>query len=55
MHRGVVLDYDHCPICGTVIEDILHVLLKCDMAMLIFRKICCWWDLDWQVLLSFDD
>ena len=55
VHRGVVLDSDHCLICGMVTEDILHVLLRCDMAALIFRKICCWWDLDWQVLLSFDD
>ncbi|GKD68062.1 RNA-directed DNA polymerase, eukaryota, partial [Tanacetum coccineum] len=55
VRRGVVLDSDHCPICGSVSEDILHVLFRCDMAALIFRKICRWWDLDWQVLMSFDD
>ncbi|GJR39300.1 RNA-directed DNA polymerase, eukaryota [Tanacetum coccineum] len=55
VRRGVVLDSDHCSICGSVSEDILHVLFRCDMAALIFRKICRWWDLDWQVLMSFDD
>ncbi|GJZ15606.1 RNA-directed DNA polymerase, eukaryota [Tanacetum coccineum] len=44
----VVLDSSLCPICGEVPEDIFHVLFRCDIAMLVFRKICRWWDLDWQ-------
>lgn len=36
VRRGVILDSDHCPICGTVSEDILHVLFRCDMAAFFF-------------------
>ncbi|GJZ17093.1 hypothetical protein Tco_0553216 [Tanacetum coccineum] len=28
---------------------------SCDLAGLTFRKICRWWELDWQVLMSFED
>nr|GEU38335.1 RNA-directed DNA polymerase, eukaryota [Tanacetum cinerariifolium] len=53
--RGVVLDSSLCPLCGLVPEDIHHVLLWCDTAKLVFRRICHWWDLDWHDLLSFSD
>ncbi|GJU37412.1 RNA-directed DNA polymerase, eukaryota [Tanacetum coccineum] len=55
LRRGVVLDSSLCPICGEVPEDIFHVLFRCDIAMLVFRKICRWWDLDWQDLMSFSE
>ncbi|GKC01038.1 RNA-directed DNA polymerase, eukaryota [Tanacetum coccineum] len=55
VRRGVVMVSVLCPMCGTVTEDIFHVLFRCDMAVLIFRKICRWWELDWQALMSFDD
>ncbi|GJU53174.1 RNA-directed DNA polymerase, eukaryota [Tanacetum coccineum] len=42
LRRGVVLDSSLCPICGEVPEDIFHVLFRCDIAMLVFRKICRW-------------
>ncbi|GJT64249.1 RNA-directed DNA polymerase, eukaryota [Tanacetum coccineum] len=53
--RGIVMDSDLCPVCGLVTEDITHVLFRCDLAGLTFRKICRWWELDWQVLMSFED
>ncbi|GJZ54553.1 hypothetical protein Tco_0609438 [Tanacetum coccineum] len=53
--RGVVMDSDLCPVCGLVTEDIAHVLFRCDLAGLTFRKICRWWELDWHVLMSFED
>nr|GEZ19942.1 RNA-directed DNA polymerase, eukaryota [Tanacetum cinerariifolium] len=55
MRRGVVMDSDLCPMCSTVTEDIFHVLFRCDLAALIFRKIWRWWELDWQALTSFED
>ncbi|GJW56983.1 RNA-directed DNA polymerase, eukaryota [Tanacetum coccineum] len=55
VRRGVVMDSDLCPVCGLVTEDIAHVLFRCDLVGLTFRKICRWWELDWQVLMSFED
>nr|GEY31493.1 RNA-directed DNA polymerase, eukaryota [Tanacetum cinerariifolium] len=55
VRRGVVLDSSLCPLFGLVPGDIHHVLFRCDMAKLVFRRICRWWDLDWHDLLSFSD
>nr|GEV01411.1 RNA-directed DNA polymerase, eukaryota [Tanacetum cinerariifolium] len=55
MRKGVVMNYDLCPMCGMVTDDIFHVLFRCDLAALIFQKICRWWELDWQALTSFKD
>ncbi|GJW91570.1 RNA-directed DNA polymerase, eukaryota [Tanacetum coccineum] len=55
VRRGVVMDSDLCLVCGLVTEDIAHVLFWCDLAGLTFHKICRWWELDWQVLMSFED
>ncbi|PWA76401.1 Endonuclease/exonuclease/phosphatase [Artemisia annua] len=53
--RGVALDSVLCPICDSDVEEIQHVMFRCDMAQLVFRKICRWWDLDWQDLSSFSN
>ncbi|GJU41644.1 RNA-directed DNA polymerase, eukaryota [Tanacetum coccineum] len=53
--RGVLLDSSNCPLCQSSEEDIQHVLFRCDLAEIILRRICRWWDLDWQVLVSFSD
>ena len=39
--------------CNVEFEDIQHVLFQCDVAQAVFRRICCWWDLDWQEIRSF--
>ncbi|GKD65333.1 hypothetical protein Tco_1307441, partial [Tanacetum coccineum] len=44
-----------CPLCSSSEEDIHHVLFGCGLAESIFRRICRWWELDWQVLVSFSD
>nr|GEY65370.1 RNA-directed DNA polymerase, eukaryota [Tanacetum cinerariifolium] len=36
-------------------ENIHHVLFGCGLAENIFRRICRWWELDWQALESFSD
>ncbi|GJV11077.1 RNA-directed DNA polymerase, eukaryota, partial [Tanacetum coccineum] len=55
VRRGVALDSVTCPLCHAFVEDIQHVLFRCDIAQRIFRMICRWWDLVWQDLLSFSD
>ena len=39
--------------CNVEFEDIQHVLFQCDVAQAVFRRICRWWDLDWQEIRSF--
>nr|GEV98214.1 RNA-directed DNA polymerase, eukaryota, reverse transcriptase zinc-binding domain protein [Tanacetum cinerariifolium] len=51
--RGVVLDSILCPLCDADVEDVHHVMFRCDMALSVLHKICWWWELDWQVLSSF--
>ncbi|GKD07960.1 hypothetical protein Tco_1187645, partial [Tanacetum coccineum] len=36
-------------------EDVPHVLFRCDLAQLVLRRICRWWDLDWQFWTSFPE
>nr|GEV77219.1 RNA-directed DNA polymerase, eukaryota [Tanacetum cinerariifolium] len=53
--RGVVLESPLCLICGSVSEDSIHILFQCELAKLVFRKICRWWDLDSNDISSFSD
>ncbi|GJR22980.1 RNA-directed DNA polymerase, eukaryota [Tanacetum coccineum] len=53
MRRGVVMESTDCPICGLVEEDAHHILLQCDLAHSVLRRICRWWDIDWQSWSSF--
>ncbi|GKA61261.1 RNA-directed DNA polymerase, eukaryota [Tanacetum coccineum] len=52
-HRGVLLDSHLCPLCNAAMEDVQHVCFRCDVARVVLRKICRWWDLDWQEICSF--
>ncbi|GKF95464.1 hypothetical protein Tco_0288199, partial [Tanacetum coccineum] len=53
--RGVFLASSLCPVCGLALEDVQHVLFRCDMAKLNFNRICRWWDLHWVDVSSFED
>nr|GEV32664.1 RNA-directed DNA polymerase, eukaryota [Tanacetum cinerariifolium] len=53
--RGILLESSSCPLCLTSEENIHHVLFGCGLAENIFRRICRWWELDWQALESFSD
>ncbi|GJT54358.1 RNA-directed DNA polymerase, eukaryota [Tanacetum coccineum] len=46
--RGILLDSHLCPLCNAAMEDVQHVFFRCDVARVVLRKICRWWDLDWQ-------
>nr|GFA94755.1 RNA-directed DNA polymerase, eukaryota [Tanacetum cinerariifolium] len=45
IHRGVVLDSAVCPLCQVDEENVDHILFQCDLAKIVFRKICYWWEL----------
>ncbi|GJR63333.1 RNA-directed DNA polymerase, eukaryota [Tanacetum coccineum] len=53
--RGIILDSSTCPLCQSSEEDIHHVLFRCDLTQIILRRICRWWELDWQSSMSFSD
>ncbi|GKC23369.1 RNA-directed DNA polymerase, eukaryota [Tanacetum coccineum] len=53
--RGVLLDSHLCPLCTAAMDDVQHVSFRCDVARVVLRKICRWWDLDWQEICSFSD
>ncbi|GKB58621.1 RNA-directed DNA polymerase, eukaryota, partial [Tanacetum coccineum] len=55
MHRGVDLTTSNCPICHEFEEDINHILLSCDFAKSVMRRVCRWWDLDLQCWSSFQE
>ncbi|GKA44204.1 hypothetical protein Tco_0736928 [Tanacetum coccineum] len=49
------MDSHLCPLCNAAMEDVQHVFFRCDVARVVLRKICRWWDLDWQEICSFSD
>nr|GEV53650.1 ribonuclease H-like domain-containing protein [Tanacetum cinerariifolium] len=53
--RGIILDSSTCHLCQSYEEDINHVLFRCELVQIIIRRICRWWELDWQGLMSFLD
>ena len=55
IRRGVHLESPNCPMCLSCEEDVPHVLFRCDLAQLVLRRICRWWDLDWQSSTSFPE
>nr|GEV92352.1 RNA-directed DNA polymerase, eukaryota [Tanacetum cinerariifolium] len=55
VHRGVRLESPLCLICLSCEEDVHHILFRCDLALIILRRICRWWDLDSQGWSSFKE
>ncbi|GKA89097.1 retrovirus-related pol polyprotein from transposon TNT 1-94 [Tanacetum coccineum] len=53
--RGVLLDSHLCPLCNAAMEDVQYVFFRCVVARVVLRKICRWWELDWQEICSFSD
>nr|GEY08546.1 RNA-directed DNA polymerase, eukaryota [Tanacetum cinerariifolium] len=51
--RGVHTDSNLCPVYGSSLENIQHLLFGCDLAKSIFRKICRWWNISWVHFSSF--
>ncbi|GKB30254.1 RNA-directed DNA polymerase, eukaryota, reverse transcriptase zinc-binding domain protein [Tanacetum coccineum] len=55
IRRGVTLESSSCPLCLTGEEDVSHVFFRCSLARAVLRRICRWWDLDWQPWPSFSE
>ncbi|GJX03799.1 RNA-directed DNA polymerase, eukaryota [Tanacetum coccineum] len=55
IHRGIPLDSPMCPVCNLSNEDVSHILFCCDLASLVSRRICRWWNLDWQQVISYSE
>ncbi|GJT82756.1 RNA-directed DNA polymerase, eukaryota, reverse transcriptase zinc-binding domain protein [Tanacetum coccineum] len=53
IRRGVFMESVNCPICGLHEENAHHIFFQCDLAQAVLRRICRWWDLDWQFWTSF--
>ncbi|PWA78809.1 RNA-directed DNA polymerase, eukaryota [Artemisia annua] len=55
IRRGITLESSSCPLCLTGEEDVSHVLFRCSLARAVLRRVCRWWDLDWQSWSSFSE
>nr|GFB45659.1 RNA-directed DNA polymerase, eukaryota [Tanacetum cinerariifolium] len=55
VRRGIAVDSPVCPLCLSSEEDGNHVFFGCGLAANIFRRLCRWWDLEWQDLSSFSE
>ncbi|GJR72736.1 RNA-directed DNA polymerase, eukaryota [Tanacetum coccineum] len=55
IHRGIPLDSPMCPVCNLSNEDVSHILFCCDLASLVSRRICRWWNLNWQEVISYSE
>ncbi|GKD83102.1 RNA-directed DNA polymerase, eukaryota [Tanacetum coccineum] len=53
MLRGISVDSPLCPICSQSNEDVSHIFFCCDLAYLVSKRVCHWWDLDWQQFNSY--
>ncbi|GKD37735.1 RNA-directed DNA polymerase, eukaryota [Tanacetum coccineum] len=53
IRRDVFMESVNCPICGLHEENAHHIFFQCDLAQAVLRRICRWWDLDWQFWTSF--
>nr|GFA05772.1 RNA-directed DNA polymerase, eukaryota [Tanacetum cinerariifolium] len=53
IRRGVTLEPVNCPFCLSCEEDAHHIFFRCDLVQAVLRRVCRWWELDWQPLASF--
>ncbi|GJU75866.1 RNA-directed DNA polymerase, eukaryota, partial [Tanacetum coccineum] len=55
VRRGINIESSTCPICLTCEEDVNHIFFRCELAQLVHRRICKWWDLDPHGWSSFQE
>nr|GEX15933.1 protein ABHD11 isoform X1 [Tanacetum cinerariifolium] len=53
--RGVYVSDHSCPIYKVAEEDSSHLFFKCELAAVIFRMICRWWDITLPQISSYDE
>nr|GEU35318.1 RNA-directed DNA polymerase, eukaryota [Tanacetum cinerariifolium] len=53
--RGVEISSIMCPLCNSSVESASHLFFTCHVARLIWKKVLKWWDLDENMIDSYDD
>nr|GEU96828.1 hypothetical protein [Tanacetum cinerariifolium] len=53
--RGVEISSIMCPLCNSSVESASHLFFTCHVACLIWKKVLRWWDLDKNMIDSYDD
>nr|GEY91439.1 RNA-directed DNA polymerase, eukaryota [Tanacetum cinerariifolium] len=53
VRRGVLVSPISCPICLAGLEDLDHLLFRCNMAAEVLRAVSKWWNLAWSPLDSY--
>ncbi|GJT58112.1 RNA-directed DNA polymerase, eukaryota [Tanacetum coccineum] len=53
IRRGVHMESSLCAVCGRYEEDIHHLLFQCDLAQDVLKRICRWWEQDFEPWSSF--
>nr|GEY14219.1 RNA-directed DNA polymerase, eukaryota [Tanacetum cinerariifolium] len=53
--RGVEISSIMCPLCNSSVESASHIFFTCHVARLIWKKVLRWWDLDENMIDSYDD
>ncbi|GJT69272.1 ribonuclease H-like domain-containing protein [Tanacetum coccineum] len=52
---GVEIPSIMCPLCNSSVESASHLFFSCHVARLIWRKVLRWWDLEENMIDSYDD
>nr|GEZ69203.1 RNA-directed DNA polymerase, eukaryota, reverse transcriptase zinc-binding domain protein [Tanacetum cinerariifolium] len=53
--RGIEISFIMCPLCNSSVESASHLFFTCHVARLIWKKVLQWWDLDENMIDSYDD
>nr|GEZ55794.1 RNA-directed DNA polymerase, eukaryota [Tanacetum cinerariifolium] len=48
VRRGVSVESSSCPLCFAGEEDVHSVVFRCSLSRVVLRRVCRWWNLDWQ-------
>ncbi|GJQ89099.1 RNA-directed DNA polymerase, eukaryota, reverse transcriptase zinc-binding domain protein [Tanacetum coccineum] len=54
-HRGIDIESILCPMCDNAAESASHLFFTCRVAKEVFRKILCWWDVDYMDIHSYKE
>ncbi|GKC46109.1 RNA-directed DNA polymerase, eukaryota, partial [Tanacetum coccineum] len=54
-HKGVPLESFSCSICSSETKDIHHLLFSCSLAQEVLKRVCRWWELEYQLWSSFSE
>nr|GEZ59903.1 RNA-directed DNA polymerase, eukaryota [Tanacetum cinerariifolium] len=55
VRRRVSVESSSCLLCFAGKEDVHHVVFRCSLSRVVLRRVCRWWNLDWQDWCSFSE